>query len=163
MHFKGANVNFLSFTLSINFNLVRCENFRELKPNKKDEEEEEDRESVVIVGPETMLLLFLRNQKQKNVSSKINVRESEKSERERERELVKNRIIKKASKWEGDPQSAHRLFSESKSLCCVVLGVVVVEVSVEYLVIYIYIERERERERVGLGRLAQPAAAATNQ
>ena len=50
-----------------------------------------------------------------------------------------------------------------KSLCCVVLGVVVVEVSVEYLVIYIYIERERERERVGLGRLAQPAAAATNQ
>ena len=67
-------------------------------------------------------------------------------ERERERELVKNRIINKASKWEGDPQSAHRLFSESKSLCCVVLGVVVVEVSVEYLVIYIYIERERERE-----------------
>ena len=71
-------------------------------------------------------------------------------ERERERELVKNRIINKASKWEGDPQSAHRLFSESKSLCCVVLGVVVVEVSVEYLVIYIYIYiyRERERERV---------------
>ena len=61
--------------------------------------------------------------------------------------MVKNRIIKRASKWEGDPQSAHRLFSESKSLCCVVLGVVVVEVSVEYLVIYIYIERERERER----------------
>ena len=63
--------------------------------------------------------------------------------------MVKNRIINKASKWEGDPQSAHRLFSESKSLCCVVLGVVVVEVSVEYLVIYIYIyiERERERER----------------
>ena len=82
MHFKGANVNFLSFTLSINFTLSRCENFRELKPNKK-EDEEDERESVVVVvvGPETMLL-FLRTKK-KNVSRKINVRESEKSERER--------------------------------------------------------------------------------
>ena len=59
VHFKGANVNFLSFTLSINFNLVGCENFRELKPNEKDDEE---RESVVVVRPETMLL-FLRNKK----------------------------------------------------------------------------------------------------